>query len=101
MGSAYRDGQQEATETKNPKERRKKMASIAIKDLEKNMELDKEAMQNLTGGWFWGMSQSTSMGWGYGPWGGGGWYNSSTSMGWGGGWGNPWGGGWGWPGFGY
>jgi len=71
------------------------MANITIKDLEKNLELDKTAMKSLTGGW-WGFSQSTSMGWGMGPWGGGGWYQSSTSMGWGGGWGNPWGG-WGNP----
>jgi len=59
------------------------MTNIAIRDLEINEELDRGAMKHLTGGWFWGMSQSTSMGWGYGPFRGGGWYSSSTSMGWG------------------
>ncbi|MDY6987895.1 MAG: hypothetical protein SWQ30_07535 [Thermodesulfobacteriota bacterium] len=88
------------------------MAKIAIKDLEKDLELDKKAMENIRGGW-WYSSQS-SMGWSWGPWGGGGWSSSSSSWGggmwgpWGGGgggnaaspWGggNPWGG-WGWPAF--
>jgi hypothetical protein len=80
------------------------MAKIAIKDLEKNQELDKAAMKNLRGG-MW-ITSSSSMGAWMTPWGGGGYSTSSTSWGtgwggwnpWGGGWGgNPWGGGWGNP----
>jgi natural product precursor len=57
-----------ATVEEKSKERKKKMAKIAIKDLEKSQELDKEAMKNLRGGWWW--SQSSSMGFWSTPWGG-------------------------------
>ncbi|MDY6838233.1 MAG: hypothetical protein SWH78_09690 [Thermodesulfobacteriota bacterium] len=68
------------------------MADIVIKDLDMSEELDRKAMEKVVGGWWF--SQHTSMGWWSGPFGGGGYSNSSTS--WGTGFWNPWGGGPGW-----
>ena len=63
------------------------MTNIAIRDLETNEALDKEAMKNLTGGfWGWGYHHHSSSAFGFGPFGGWGYHHSSTSFGWGGYW---------------
>lgn len=56
------------------------MTNIAIRDLEINEELDRAAMKNVTGGLYWGMSQSIAMGSVFGPFGMGSWYQSSTTI---------------------
>jgi hypothetical protein len=57
------------------------MTNIAIRDLEINEELDRAAMKNVTGGYYWwGVSQSIAMGSVIGPFGMGSWYRSSTRI---------------------
>jgi hypothetical protein len=76
------------TPNQTKKERRRKMANVVIRDLEINEELDKRAMNELIGGfWGWGYYNYQSMSaFGFGPFGGWGYQQSSTSFGWGGFW---------------